>query len=321
MTTQISSSSSTEKGVDGSVAASIILNVQGLRELAVYGFRSWMLQDYDQPYEVILNLFADARLMFDPLVQGKNPNCDPRIFEHGEPEYFNVSASNNLGLHLSKGRFVLFANADIIYPGNFLSRTMAELAKRDICYAVAGRLNMTPSDCARLKPAMSYTRDNAFNELLGWEHKPGANVWNAISPWMLRRDVAFDIGGFDKRVLIAEDKDLSIRVVHYLRRKNLQQSMIALTDLMGYHQHHAGTGLFDAFTESNAVIEPRKARLAADPTSDEDIVPTPLHDRAALMRDIRETKKPPLMNQYRKDWKGKISRRAQKVWNALAYGK
>ena len=51
------------------------------------------------------------------------------------------------------------------------------------------------------------------------------------------------------------------------------------------------------------------------------MVPTLLHDREALMGDIRATKKPPLMNQYRQDWRGKVSRRAKKVWTALVYGK
>jgi hypothetical protein len=303
------------------ISVSIVLNVMGLRELAVYGFRSWMLQDYDQPYEVILSLFTKARDMFDPLVEGKNPNCIVRITEYEEPEYFNISAANNLGLHLSKGRYVMFANSDIIYPAHFLKRAMAELSGRDICYAIAARMNMTGAQCQRLKPPISYTRENPFSELIGLERGTDASVWNAISPWMLRRDIAFAVGGFDKQVLIAEDRDLTDRVMHYLRRNHLQHALLAMTDLCGYHQHHANTGLFDAFTQSKAVFEPRRVRMEADPKSIEDVVPTPLSDFDALMRDIRETKKPPLMNQYRQDWKGKVSRRARKVWNALAYGK
>lgn len=303
------------------VSASIVLNVMGLRELAVYGFRSWMLQDYDRPYEVILNLFYPCREMFDPLVEGKNPNCDVKIFQNEESEYFNISAANNLGLHQSIGKYVMFANSDIIYPAHFLKRAMTELTDRDICYAVAARMNMTEAQCRQLKAPMYYSRDNPFKELLGLERTADASVWPSISPWMLRRDVAFEIGGFDKRVLMAEDRDLGDRVMHYLRRKKLQHALISLVDLCGYHQHHGSSGLFDAFTQSKAVFEPRRQRMEADPASTEDVVATPLNDRDALMRDIRQTKKPPLMNQYRQDFKGKIVRRAKKVWNALAYGK
>src|SRR5438874_2449745 len=104
---------------DKDIEVSIILNVMGLRELAVYGFRSWLLQDYERPYEVVLNLFYPCRELFEPLIAGANPNCQVRIFQHEEPEYFNISASNNLGLHLSGGRVIFFANSDIIYPSHF----------------------------------------------------------------------------------------------------------------------------------------------------------------------------------------------------------
>ena len=43
----------------GQIHASIVMNVQGTPELGAYGFRSWMLQSFDRPYEVILNLFAE----------------------------------------------------------------------------------------------------------------------------------------------------------------------------------------------------------------------------------------------------------------------
>ncbi len=303
------------------ISASIVLNVMGLRELAVYGFRSWMLQDSDRPYEVILNLFTKARDMFDPLVEGKNPNCIVQIQEREEPEFFNISAANNLGLHLSIGAHVMFANSDIIYPAHFLRRAMAELTGRDICYALAARMNMTAAQCEKLKPPMHYTRANPFTDLHGLECATDANVWSSISPWMLRRDIAFAVGGFDKQVLIAEDRDLTDRAMHYLRRKNLQQAVITFSDLVGYHQNHGNTGLFDSWTQSKAVFEPRKQRMNADPASTEDVLPTPLDDYDALLRDIRQTRKPPLMNQYRQDFKGKITRRAKKVWNALAYGK
>src|SRR5688572_22260319 len=106
----------------GDVAASIVLNVMGLRDLAVYGFRSWLLQRYEQPYEVILNLFYPCRELFDPLLEGANSNCIARIYQYEQPAFFNISASNNLGLHHSRGRYVAFANSDIIYPTNYLSR-------------------------------------------------------------------------------------------------------------------------------------------------------------------------------------------------------
>lgn len=304
----------------GAPASSIVLNVMGLRELAVYGFRSWLLQDFGRPYEVILNLFTPYRHLFDPLIAGANPNCRAIIHQHEEPEFFNVSAANNFGLHLSRGRYVMFSNADIIYPSYFLSRAVAELEQRDVCYAVAGRLNLTAAQSAELRPVTDYTRERGFDHLVGLERSP-SDVWPAISPWMLRRDVALAVGGFDPRILMAEDRDLNDRVMHYLRRTGQQHNLVAFCDLLGYHQYHTSTGQFDAFTPAKAIIEPRYQRLTADPNSTEDVVPTRLDDGHSILEDIRKTQKPPRMNQYRTDFKGKLARRAQKVWSALVHGK
>src|SRR6185437_3037494 len=201
------------------IPVSIILNVMGLRELAVYGFRSWLLQDYDRPYEVLLNLFAPCRNLFDPLVEGKNPNATVSVFQYDTPAFFNVSAANNLGLHKSRGRHVMFANADIIYPGAFLQRAMFELSERNICYAVAARCNMTAKQTQDVhrKTPLQYTTADRFGHLAGMELVEGAYNMAALSPWMIRRDVAFAIGGFDPKVMTAEDRDLDYRLLHYLR--------------------------------------------------------------------------------------------------------
>jgi hypothetical protein len=305
-----------------SATASIVLNVMGLQDLAVYGFRSWLIQNYDQPYEVILNLLAPCRHLFDPLLQGINPHCTPRIFQYDQPAYFNVSASNNLGLHHSTGQNVIFANADMIYPGHFLKSAMAELTGRTIHYAVAARFNMTPDHNRRLKPSpMDYTLADPFTALIGWEREVEADIWPAKSPWMIRRDLAFAIGGFDNRILMAEDTDLCDRAMHYLRRKNLQHALFSFSDLYGYHQWHPTTGLFNAYWEAKPLIDARTKTLTTDPNSPQDCVPTPLNDPDALIKVIRETQPPPRFNEYRKDLKNKLARRAKKLWKAVKYGK
>jgi len=292
----------------------------GLRDLATYGFRSWMLQDFDRPYEVILNLFVPAARDFEKLTEGKNPHCIPRIVQHESPAYFNISASNNIGLHLAKGEYVLFANVDMIFPGHFLRVAMGEMIERKLCYAVAARLNMNAGHASLLKPVMQHTTADRFDCVMGLEQEVEANILPAISPWMFRRDIAMTIGGFDAKILFAEDRDLQDRAMHYLRRTGQQQALHSLADLYGYHQWHPTTGLFNAFHEIKERMESRKRRMDADPNSTEDCLDTPLNDYEALVRDIRETKPPPFMNQYRKDLGGKLKLRAKKVWKAIKYG-
>jgi hypothetical protein len=66
-----------------------------------------------------------------------------------------------------------------------------------------------------------------------------------------------------------------------------------------------------------SIMEPRARRMEADANSAEDILPTRLNDLEALKRDMAQTEPPPVANQYRKDWRGKIRRRAKRVWSAL----
>src|SRR5439155_15163137 len=139
------------------------------------------------------------------------------------------------------------------------------------------RVNLTPAQTKKLAAAETYSKTNPFDKALsGIERIRGQSIWPALSPWMLRRDIAFELGGFDGRVIMAEDRDLMERGVHYLRRKGMQQAMFSMSDLHGYHQDHESTGLFDTWSQSKAIIEPRSAAMAADPNCTQDVVSTPL---------------------------------------------
>ena len=77
---------------------SIVLNDMDRTFFAGYGFRSWLLQDMDESYEVIINLFNDQKSYFDNLTAGANPNANIKICVYDRPAYFNISAANNLGI-------------------------------------------------------------------------------------------------------------------------------------------------------------------------------------------------------------------------------
>jgi hypothetical protein len=177
-------------------------------------------------------------------------------------------------------------------------------------------MTFAQTDQVHQKPAAAYGTGD-FDHLRGLERSEGVYNMPAISPWMIRRDVAMAVGGFDPKVLMAEDRDLDYRLLHYLRRMKLQDAMVSFCNLYGYHQHHANTGLINALDTAMPIMESRGRRLEADAQSTEDCLPTRLDDLDALVRDMMETKRPPVGNQYRKDWRGKIRRRARRVWNAL----
>lgn len=308
-------------GDNNAPVVSVILNVMAFPELAMYGLRSWLLQDFKRPYEVVLSVYNNETTRFEPLLKDKNPNCRVILKSFDPPEFFNISAANNVGMNLSSGEYVFFANADVIYLGDFLSRAVWEFEHHHLAYAVAARVNLLKEHVDALKPAMEYTGAHAFDFMSPYMYAHGVTTWPALSPWMSRRDVAYAIGGFDPKVLVAEDRDIDQRATHYIKRNNLQHSHISFCNLRGYHLFHPSTGLFDAFTQSKAVIEARQKIMDADPNSTADVVNNPLNDYDALVKEMRSTPKPPLLQHMHASLPDRIKRRAKDVWHTLRHGR
>jgi hypothetical protein len=305
------------------VVASIVLNDMDRSSLAAYGFRSWMLQDIQEQYEVVINLFNGERLRYEALALGRNSACQPIIRVHDKPRFFNIAAANNLGLHFSTGTYVLFANSDVIHPSNYLREFTEELRKRDICYAQGSRVNLSPERTLAFAPADSYSMSSNFDFLLGLEHARGRTIILGISPWTILRQVALDVGGFDSQILCYEDSEFNDRVLHFLRRRRLQACLFANTSLYGYHLYHGPSELYGASHQAAAILEPRRLRLLADPTSAEDIVPTNLGSLPALRRDLFDTL-PPLTAAAHPSgrprvWRG-LSRRLRASMSVLIRG-
>jgi len=291
--------------------------------LAAYGFRSWMLQDVQEPYEVVINLFNDERPRYEALTQGRNSACRPVIRVYAKPLFFNIAAANNLGLHFSTGTYVLFANSDVIYPSSYLRELMGEFRKRDICYATGSRVNLSLEQTAGLAPAGSYSMSSNFDSLVGLEHARGRMISLGISPWTIVREVALDIGGFDSRILCHEDSELNDRVLHFLRRQGRQACLFTNTSLYGYHLCHGLSELYGGSQEAAAILEPRRLRLRADAASTEDVAPTNLDSLPSLLKDLFETK-PPLIavaspSGLSRMWRG-ASRRLRAATRVLVRG-
>jgi len=265
---------------------SIVLNDMHRTHEAVYGFRSWMLQDTDTPYEVILNLFNDQAPLFETLAQGRSPTCQYRIHSYRPPEFFNISAANNLGLAQSTGKYVIFSNSDVIYPSHYLSTLIGELARRNLFYVQGSRVNLLPKVTAALPPASALTNFDSLFDRGGYQG--GGN-----SCWTIRRDIALQLGGFDAKVLCHEDSDLNMRAIHYLCRKGLQSITYSTADLLSFHLHHSASELYTVSQQSRSILEPRRDRLQKDPQSEEDIVATDLGSPDLLLRDLYDTVAPP----------------------------
>jgi hypothetical protein len=271
---------------------SIILNDMDRTFYSAYGFRSWLTQDFNEPYEVIINIFNDKEDYYKLLCKDPNINANIQINVYDKPVFFNISAANNLGINRSSGDYLIFANSDIIYPTHFLRTLVNELNLRKIAYALASRVNLTARDTDSLFLPEMYDSLNGFNSLVGNEFK-GKSI--SISLWCVLRSIAEEVGGFDPSVLCHEDSDFSDRTMHYLRRKSLQNCLYVAHDLYGYHMHHEPSELYDASIYSKKIIEPRRLRLNSDPNSSEDVVSINLNNIDFLKASMNETSIPPVL--------------------------
>jgi hypothetical protein len=243
-----------------------------------------MLQNCSFEYEVILNLFNDRRKHFEALSEGRNPLCSYAIMEYPRPPSFNIAAANNIGIHYAKGNYLVIANSDIIYPPDYLETLGRELLKRNIYFATTSRVQLSRVQTSALRSPLHYNCSDgyAFVKTL----RTDRNMILGISPWVFKRDIVLAIGGYDPRVWVHEDAECNDRVLHYLRRQNLQYCHCVLLDLFGYHVHHPPSELYDLSAQAKQIFEPRRARLLRDPDSEEDVVDTKLDSLPILLTDL-----------------------------------
>lgn len=286
-------------GTSSPVASIVLSDMDRTRE-ASYGFRSWILQQTNLPYEVILILFNDEESQFRALAADAPPNCHLIIKSFSRPAFFNISAANNLGLHYSTGKHVFFANSDIIYLSDYLRNVCAELESRGFYYAHGSRGNLTERVTRSLKPAATYSPPTTFDWLRHSEGETCSSVSSGGSPWIVLREVAYAVGGFDPGILCHEDSDFRDRVMHYLRRRQLQYFDYAICDGCGYHLRHAPSELYDASLISRRIVEKRRKLMQLDPLADIDVVQdNDLLDFAALRNVACNTRPPPRLARSR----------------------
>ncbi len=265
--------------------ASIIINDQDRTDLASYGYRSWMLQDIDYSYQVILNLFNDKKEVYARLSVGANPVCKQIMKTYTPRQIFSISAANNLGLYFSTGKYVIFANSDVIFPGDYLRRVIDEVSRRQISYAIGTGVKLRKEQTRVLLPPEQYNKDKNFDFLKGSEHLSG-RIISGSGVWISLRKTALEIGGMDPNILCHEDSEYSDRIMHYLRRTDGQDCLYCLSDMYGYHLFHKASELYGLSKYSKQILEPRRLRLIADPQSTEDISSADFSSLKSLISDL-----------------------------------
>ncbi|MBW2990370.1 glycosyltransferase [Candidatus Woesearchaeota archaeon] len=115
----------------------------------------------------------------------------------------NISRSRNLGGRKAKNNIIVFLDADVILPKNFLKDNVAEFKKRKLGIATVSIKPISPKKSDHLG-CWIY---NVFQRAMQFTPKPFA-AGNCI---MVRRDVFKKTGGFNPNVYYTDDCEFAIR--------------------------------------------------------------------------------------------------------------
>lgn len=156
-----------------------------------------------QPKEIIV---ADAFSTDATRYLAKKFGC--KIIDGGLP-----AKARNTGAKAATQELLLFLDADVVLPKNFLEKTLTEMSNR----------NLDIASCF-VKPISSYTIDAVLHELSNYylqltkqfhPHIPGCCIF-------VKKSLHMQIKGFDESLELAEDHD-------YLKRAKLGHKFGYLT--------------------------------------------------------------------------------------------
>lgn len=115
-----------------------------------------------------------------------------------------ISYQRNLGAKYSKGQFIVFLDADIVLPQNFISTLMKQLPKERLfigtCFPLLNDLNFG----TLLLSVISYP----IGIYLSWLHKMTLGYCTVVN-----RDIHMQIGGYNEKIIYAEDTEYGRRAL------------------------------------------------------------------------------------------------------------
>jgi glycosyltransferase involved in cell wall biosynthesis len=143
-------------------------------------------------YEIIV---ADAGSTDTTLEIAKNHNCI--LIDGGLP-----AKARNKGAEIASGDFLLFLDADIIIPNNFIEKSIDEIKENKIDFAGY-----------KLIP---YSDKKASFKLVNFFYNNPMILLEKILPYaaqaiMIKKSFFLKLGGYDEKIKLAEDHELARR--------------------------------------------------------------------------------------------------------------
>lgn len=172
---------------------SIIIPTKNEEECLPFLLSSIKYNLYKGDYEIII---SDANSTDNTLKIAKEFNC--KIVKGGLP-----AIGRNNGGRIAKGDVLLFIDADMVLPTNFLNLAINELNRRNIDISYCDYI---PFDSKSFIDKLLYYSANRYLQLTSYFYPHASGMFIIV-----RANIFKKVKGFNKKVVMAEDHDFIMR--------------------------------------------------------------------------------------------------------------
>ncbi len=174
---------------------SVIIPTYNEEKYLKYTLLSIKNQDFDLPYEIII---GDSKSEDRTIEIAKEFADKIAIIEKR-----NIGAGRNAGAKISKGKYLVFIDADTIAAPNLLSEFYNTFLNDNIVGVTCPIVPLPPT----VSNLLMYTTFNYFCKFTIYKKPQLPGIICAY-----RRDAFFEVGGFNEELHVCEDFDLSERI-------------------------------------------------------------------------------------------------------------
>lgn len=152
-----------------------------------------------------------------------------RIIVYNIIPYAGASQARNFGASLAKAGYLAFLDEDDLWGKDYLKNVSEAIKQGEQC--VVSRLDKLAG--GKVKPYKDAKNDLTIKNLL--TYNPGVTGSNIV----ISKKLFFEIGGFDAKLSISEDKSLLIELL----RRNIKVKVLSDNQaIYRKHRHHFFTG-------------------------------------------------------------------------------
>lgn len=123
-----------------------------------------------------------------------------------------AASSRNIGASVAKGKFLAFIDADCVLPANWFVVLRSQLLNNKDGVLIGTKICPDPKNSTWVEDTLDRLSKRRGVDV---GNKISKVKWIGTSNLLIKRDLFYKIGGFDERLLSAEDYDLCERLSSY----------------------------------------------------------------------------------------------------------